>query len=80
VKNAYEDGTERSKTSAYKIQIPGNHPEENTQLSEHGEILKSRKNEIILKSTRSIYYINVVFYFNFIVPPKKRLSQCVASI
>jgi hypothetical protein len=25
---AYEDGTECSKTSAYKIQTPGNYPEE----------------------------------------------------
>jgi len=27
---AYEDGTECSETSAYKIQTPGNYPEENT--------------------------------------------------
>ena len=26
---AYEDGTEGSETSAYKIQTPGNYPEEN---------------------------------------------------
>jgi hypothetical protein len=39
---AYEDGTECSETSAYKIQTPGNYPEENTQHSEHGEILKSK--------------------------------------
>jgi hypothetical protein len=30
---AYEDGTEGSETSAYKIQTPGNYPEESTQLS-----------------------------------------------
>jgi hypothetical protein len=29
-KVAYEDGTECSETSAYKIQTPGNYPEENT--------------------------------------------------
>ena len=40
---AYEDGTECSETSAYKIQTPGNYPEENIQHSEHGESLKSRK-------------------------------------
>jgi hypothetical protein len=40
--SAYEDGTERSETSAYKIQTPGNYPEESTQHSEHGESLKSR--------------------------------------
>ena len=27
----YEDGTEWSETSAYKIQTPGNYPQENTQ-------------------------------------------------
>jgi len=36
---AYEDGTECSETSAYKIQTPGNYPEESIQ-SEHGESLK----------------------------------------
>jgi hypothetical protein len=29
VEPAYEDGTECSETSAYKIQTPGNYPEEN---------------------------------------------------
>jgi hypothetical protein len=33
---------ERSKTSAYKIQTPGNYPEENIQHTEHGESFKSR--------------------------------------
>ena len=36
----YEDGTECSKTSAYKIQTPGNYPEESIQHSEHDESLK----------------------------------------
>ena len=31
-----------SETSAYKIQTPGNYPEESIQHSEHGERLKSR--------------------------------------
>jgi len=39
---AYEDGTECSEMSAYKIQAPGNYPEENIQHTEHGESLKSR--------------------------------------
>jgi len=30
-----------SETSAYKIQTPGNYPEENIQHSDHGENLKS---------------------------------------
>jgi len=34
--------TECSETSAYKIQTPGNYPEETTQHTEHGESLKSR--------------------------------------
>jgi hypothetical protein len=29
-------------TSVYKIQMPGNHPEENIQHTEHGESLKSK--------------------------------------
>jgi hypothetical protein len=33
---------ECSETSAYKIQTPGNHPEENVQHTEHGESLKSK--------------------------------------
>jgi len=39
---AYEDGTECSETSAYKIQTPGNYPEGRTQHSEHGESFISR--------------------------------------
>jgi hypothetical protein len=34
--------TECSETSAYKIQMPGNYPEENMQHTEHGKSLKSR--------------------------------------
>ena len=33
--------TECSETPVYKIQTPGNYPEESTQHSEHGESLKS---------------------------------------
>jgi len=40
---AYGGGTECSKTSAYKIQTPGNYPEENIQHTEHGESSKSDK-------------------------------------
>ena len=32
------DQTECSETSAYKIQTPGNYPEESIQHSEHGEM------------------------------------------
>jgi hypothetical protein len=34
--------TECSETSAYKIQTPGNYPEESIQHLQHGESLKSR--------------------------------------
>jgi hypothetical protein len=34
--------TDCSETLAYKIQMPGNYPEESIKYSEHGESLKSR--------------------------------------
>jgi len=34
--------TKCSETSTYKIQTPGNYPEESVRHSEHGESLKSR--------------------------------------
>jgi len=34
--------TECSKMSAYKIQMPGNYPEENIQHTEHSESFKSK--------------------------------------
>jgi len=39
--------TECSETSAYKIQMPGNYPEENIQHTEHGESLKSRISDLV---------------------------------
>jgi len=36
----YEDGTQCSETSAYKIHTPGNYPEGNIQRSEQGDSLK----------------------------------------
>jgi hypothetical protein len=36
---AYEEGTECSETWVYKIQTPGNYPEENTKHTENGENL-----------------------------------------
>jgi len=38
--------TECSKTMAYRIQTPGNYPEESIQYSEHGESLKSRTSHL----------------------------------
>jgi len=51
---AYEDGTECSETSAYKIQTPGHHPKESTQHSGDGESLKSR-------TPYSFYFVYVGF-------------------
>jgi hypothetical protein len=39
--------TECSETSAYKIQTPGNYPEQNIQHTEHDESLKSRKQRLL---------------------------------
>jgi len=44
---AYEDGTESSETSAYKIQTPRNYPEESIRHSEHGESFQPRKLKLI---------------------------------
>jgi len=43
---------ECSETSAYKIQTPGNYPEESAQHSEHGESLKSRVLQKCLNKSR----------------------------
>jgi hypothetical protein len=43
--------TECSETSAYKIQTPGNYPEENIQHTEHDEGLKSRTPNFIIEGT-----------------------------
>ena len=53
--------TECSETSAYKIQTPGNYPEENMQSTEHGESLKSRS--VLLLSG---FTINISRHFPFI--------------
>jgi hypothetical protein len=54
---AYEDGTECSETSAYKIQTPRNYREENIQRTEHGESLKSR----IQKKTKNVQNMTKVW-------------------
>jgi hypothetical protein len=45
--------TECFETSAYKIKMPGNYPEENIQHTEHGESLKSSMIERCLLQTRN---------------------------
>jgi len=44
--------TECSETSAYKLQTPGNYPEERLQHSEHGESLKSRRRTHFMENMR----------------------------
>ena len=43
--------TECYKTSAHKIQTPGNNPEETIQHLEHGESLNSRKQIVVSGAT-----------------------------
>jgi len=43
--------TECSETSEYKIQMPGNYPEESIQHSEHGESFKSRRLEMLWRQS-----------------------------
>ena len=44
-----------SETSAYKIQTPGNYPEENIQHTEHGESLKSRRYFLLFAFVQAIH-------------------------
>jgi hypothetical protein len=52
---------ECSETSAYKIQTPGNHPEENIQHTEHGESLKSKIVRRLIDIIIIIIIINVSY-------------------
>ena len=58
--HAYEDGTECSETLAYKIQTPGNYPEESIQQP------KRLKNDILINNfqhSRSIcFYVKPLFH------------------
>jgi hypothetical protein len=51
---------ECSETSVYKIQTPGNYPEENIQHTEHGESLKSKKHHSAQTSPPEPVRISVV--------------------
>ena len=60
--SSYEDGKDRCfETSVYKIQTPGNYPEECIRHSEHDESLKSRKMNFfivkpkVLENCKSLY-------------------------
>jgi len=49
--------TERSETSAYKFQTPGNHPKESIQHSVHGESLKSRIKDALRVNLRKFIIV-----------------------
>ena len=50
-----------SETSAYKIQTPGNYPEERIQHSEHGKSLKPRRN-FLFSVEGEVLSCNTLFY------------------
>jgi len=54
--------TECSEILAYKIQVPGNYPEENIQHTEHTKSLKSRIDWFYLCSFRDCMSSNRNFY------------------
>ena len=76
--SAYEDGTECSETSAYKIQTPENYPEESIQYSEQGESLKSRKlAKLRLKQgTRFTYNIQWILHLHQFVRMLQQMCCC----
>jgi len=55
-----------SETSAYKIQTPGNHPEESIQHAEHGESLKSR--------ISTVFQLRIMNISSFFIPPMVQQS------
>jgi len=48
-----------SETSEYKIQTPGNYPEESIQHSGHGESLESRKRLLVHKQVKRVTLISI---------------------
>jgi hypothetical protein len=77
-----------SETSAYKIQTPGNYPEESIQHSEEGESLKSRMKRIFgwlpvtspcrLRRLRSGQIRTMGRHF--MVPPETCIDPCLALV
>jgi hypothetical protein len=61
---AYEDGTECSETSAYKIQTPGNHPKERIQkIYIYSQGGKPSVETIIQNSQAALTYFDQMCYF-----------------
>jgi hypothetical protein len=57
--------TERFEKSAYKLQTPGNYPEESIQYSEQGESLKSR-NQLKFEAVKGVI-LTALLYINQIL-------------
>ena len=62
--------TESSETSAYKLQMSGNYPEEGMQHSEHGESLKSRILLLVFKNAMAVYFGPYSRHFQAIITVK----------
>jgi hypothetical protein len=81
--SAYEDGTVCFETPAYKIQTPGNHPEESIQHSEHGESLKSRSlflRGFVLTRLENLQHVSKIrdsFRFNAIWHTRSLIARSV---
>jgi hypothetical protein len=74
--------TQCSETSAYKIQTPGNYPEESIRHSEHVESLKSRRvYPLRLVTVILICYsmVSSICYF-FILRAKQFLISCIGVL
>jgi len=78
--------TECSETSPYKIQTPGNYPEENIQHTEHGESLKSPTYFSRFKTSRTSILFKRFFFprvkwpgreVNYIPTSRLRMSGAI---
>jgi hypothetical protein len=57
---------EGSETLPFRTQTPGNYPKENILYKEHGESLKSRKAESVLKNCKLFVYAAIAYMFNLL--------------
>jgi hypothetical protein len=63
---------------AYKIQTPGNYPEENVQHSQHGESLKSRMLILVTLVTKAVVYARQSSYtVASVISTKSEISEQV---
>ena len=71
--------TECSETSAYKIQMPGNYPEENIQHTEHGESLKSRKTNL-MHDLFLVHFVNLYMFRAYLGPSSGGTTVCIQQL